>query len=279
MKISEAFDLYHSNRLLYLGQAEKTWKNHLCSLRSLIRSTGDVEISDLKMIHVIQWKANMDAKNMAVSTIFRYLCSLRKILEFMETSGYPVMKYQEILLPKVTKTQPKYLVSEEIRRMINLCPSLRDKALLALLFSTGCRISELLNLNIKDLSETFIIVKGKLGKERSVFIDEPTSYLTKAYLKFERMDELPYLFVGNQSKRLTVCAAQDIVKNASVRFGKRISPHALRHSFATDLAKKGMHIRGIQELLGHENVNTTQMYTHFAPHELREGYFKYHTVL
>jgi site-specific recombinase XerD len=160
--------------------------------------------------------------------------------------------------------------------------SLRDRALLETLFSTGLRVSELCSLNRDiDLDKKEIRVKGKGGKIRLVFLSEIAKFYLKKYLE-KRNDKEPALFISlsksSKFKRLTPRGVEKIIKYYAKKAGiiKKITPHTLRHQFATDLLMAGADLRAIQLLLGHKNLQTTQIYTHLTNRELKEIHRAFH---
>lgn len=163
---------------------------------------------------------------------------------------------------------------------------LRDRAILELLFSTGLRVSELANLPIEqvNLKQDEFTVKGKGSKHRIVFLSEPARQAVKAYLTM-RVDVSPFLFVRHDRAQMGVAAApltsrsiQRLVDHYSRAAGitKRVTPHTLRHTYATDLLRNGADIRSVQSLLGHSSITTTQVYTHITDKELKRVYKEFH---
>ncbi len=178
----------------------------------------------------------------------------------------------EIKTPKIAKKAPVVLTKEEIKRLLEVTENKKHKLLISLLYSTGMRLSECINLKIKDLelSESVIWVrKGKGSKDRMVLISKRLAQELKKYLKDNNPED--FVFKGRNgcfSKR----NVQKIVTNAAKKAGisKKVSPHTLRHTFATHLLESGVDIRKIQVLLGHSNLSTTQIYTSVSKAELKK---------
>lgn len=194
-----------------------------------------------------------------------------------------------IKLPRIASKVPRVLTPEEIARLIAAIddrdiPGLRDRAIIEFLYSTGCRVGELTGLNLDDLelATRTAIVHGKGKKERIVFLNESTCAALLRYLKGGR----PYLanksegavFVGRQGARIWRQIVAELLLSAAHKAGisKHIKPHTIRHTFATHMLDQGADIRYVQELLGHEQLSTTQIYTHVAKNKLAEVYFRYH---
>jgi site-specific recombinase XerD len=189
-----------------------------------------------------------------------------------------------------------FLHFDEVERLLNEIPEdtetgLRDRAIIELLFSGGLRVSELCNLNRDsiNLERREFVVRGKGKKDRPIFIDQSTADCIKDYLN-ARTDSLPALFLNNSKnqqvpttsgdyRRLTPRSIERIVQNYARKAGitKHVSPHTLRHSFATDLLMNGADIRSVQSLLGHANISTTQIYTHVTDPHLREVHERFHS--
>ena len=191
--------------------------------------------------------------------------------------------------PKVTKSLPKYLTEEEVNRLLDVPIStiydFRDKVMLEVLYGTGLRVSELSNLKISnvDFDECVIRVMGKGSKERIVPINDTALSYLKRYIEDIRPQILKkhdseYLFFSNAYKNISRVSIFKVIKKQCLRAGikKDVSPHVLRHSFATHLLMHGANIRIIQELLGHEDLATTEIYTHVINEQLKKDYETYH---
>jgi site-specific recombinase XerD len=202
----------------------------------------------------------------------------------------PSLPPERIELAKVPERSLDLINSDELLRIMkaptgNDVKSLRDKAILELLFSTGLRVSELCSLSRDlDLSRDEFSVRGKGEKVRVVFISPIAKESIKEYLK-KRTDMEDALFVNigrntnaKEEKRLTSRSIERIVKYYAIKAGisKKVTPHVIRHSFATDLLQNGADIRSVQMLLGHANIGTTQIYTHITDKHLREVHKKFH---
>jgi site-specific recombinase XerD len=198
-------------------------------------------------------------------------------------------------LPKISRRQVTFLHYDEVARMLEgiLLTSeqgLRDRAIIELLFSSGLRVSELVNLNRDHVNtkRREFMVRGKGQKDRPVFIGEAAALRIEDYLA-ARIDNLPPLFLSysrnntvtttGDYRRLTSRSIQRIMTKYAKLAGitKHVSPHTMRHSFATDLLMNGADIRSVQSMLGHSNISTTQVYTHVTDEHLREIYEKFHS--
>jgi len=220
-----------------------------------------------------------------------YLIALRAFLKYMRKRGAESLSPERIELAKVAERSLDLISPQELDRLMKApdtatLPGLRDKAILELFFSTGLRISELCSLSVDDvdLSRDEFSVRGKGDKIRVVFLSDAAKSAISAYLK-ARKDMSDALFVqyGKNAKnasdlRLSHRTVQRMLKMCAAKAGitRKVSPHVIRHSFATDLLSNGADLRSVQALLGHSNISTTQVYTHVTDKHLREIHKKYH---
>jgi site-specific recombinase XerD len=225
-----------------------------------------------------------------------YLIALRAFLKYMRKKGIESLNPERIELAKVPERSLDLISSAELNRLMdspdtNTLRGLRDKAILELLFSTGLRVSELCALSQEDvdLTRDEFSVRGKGDKVRVVFLSDTARNAIKAYLK-ERKDFDDAMFiqygkihkkeeVKNKELRLTSRSVQRIIKRYATIAGitRKVTPHVIRHSFATDLLSNGADLRSVQALLGHANIATTQVYTHVTDKHLRDIHKKFHS--
>jgi len=231
---------------------------------------------------------------MARRTQGYHAIAIRSFLKWLLKNDYSVMAPDKIELPKIEERQVKFLNGEQVDRLLN-APSQstiqgkRDKAILEILFSTGLRVSELTKLDRDkiDMDRREFGIIGKGGKARVVFLSQrATDWLVK-YLN-ERNDHFKPLFIRHKGKidpvtpdektRLTPRSVQRMVKKYAhkMKLPVEVTPHVMRHSFATDLLMAGADIRSVQEMLGHKNISTTQIYTHVTNKQLRDVHRAFH---
>lgn len=220
-----------------------------------------------------------------------YLIALRAFLKFLRKRGIEALSPERIELAKVPERSLDLISPTELKRLIK-APDLktlegkRDKAILDLLFSTGLRISELCGLSIDDvdLTRDEFSVRGKGEKVRVVFLSETAKDSLRDYLKARKdLDDALFVRYGRKANdggepRLQPRAVQRLLKYYAAQAGitRKVTPHVIRHSFATDLLSNGADLRSVQALLGHAHIGTTQVYTHVTDKHLREVHKKYH---
>lgn len=239
---------------------------------------------------------NQNHERLSALTQSYHLIALRGFLKYLAKRGIKSLDPSLVDLPRAAKKQVTFLHFDEVSRLLSEIPTdtetgLRDRAIIELLFSGGLRVSELCNLNRDsiNLARREFMVRGKGKKDRPIFIDQTTAEHIEEYLN-ARTDTLPALFLNNSSnqnipdtsgdfRRLSPRSIERIIGKYTRLAGitKHVTPHTLRHSFATDLLMNGADIRSVQSLLGHANIATTQIYTHITDPHLKEVHEKFHT--
>ena len=239
---------------------------------------------------------NQNKERLSTLTQSYHLIALRGFFKYLAKRGIKSLDPSLIDLPRAAKKQVTFLHFDEIERLLAEIPldtesGLRDRAIIELLFSGGLRVSELCSLNRDsiNLERREFMVRGKGKKDRPIFIDKSTAECIEEYLNM-RTDTLPALFLNNSAnqqipstsgdfRRLTPRSIERIVQKYTRLAGitKHVTPHTMRHSFATDLLMNGADIRSVQSLLGHANISTTQIYTHITDPHLKEVHEKFHS--
>lgn len=288
--ISDAFDLYCVEYIEFRNQSVRTREMCLTACKSLVELTGDIEIEDLSFEHVRRWKAHM-SKTKSQNTVRGYIIKLRTVLAFLRLKGYDVLNPDLVGVPKRSATVVEFITPEEVNKLIqcifkakngySTLNRYRNRAIISLLYASGIRVSELCSLNRLSIQNdgTFTIV-GKGGKARLCFTDARTMQYIKEYLNL-RNDNDPALFISeNTGKRISKDTVEIIFRTAKARTGfeKKIHPHVMRHSFATNLLKNNTNLVYVRDFLGHSSVQTTEMYTHVVNEDLKRIYTQKHTV-
>ena len=282
------------------GRSQKTIQNYDHYLTRLIDFAGDIDVSEINPELIRKWRLWLNrlgtntSDELQKNTQNYHLIALRSFLKFCAKRDITVMPTEKIELAKAQRKQVTFLNQEELERLfsvpkITTLNGLRDRAILELLFSSGLRVSELVALNRGDinLKRKEFMVRGKGQKDRPIFIsDAAADWLTQYFEKREDNSEPMFIRYSGSKKvslsgnyyRLTARSVQRIVARYALLAGitKKVSPHTLRHSFATDLLMNGADLRSVQAMLGHSNISTTQIYTHVTDPHLKAVHQKFH---
>jgi len=282
------------------NRSQKTIQNYDHYLTRLIDFAGDITIAEITPELIRKWRLWLNrlgtntSDELGKSTQNYHLIALRSFLKFCAKRDIPALTADKIELSKTKRKQVTFLNEDELARLftqpdLQTINGLRDRTILELLFSSGLRVSELTGLNRDqiNLKRREFMVRGKGEKDRPIFISPEAAKWVEHYLS-KREDTAKPLFVrysgtkkvdltGN-FHRLTPRSVQRIVARSALLAGitKHVSPHTLRHSFATDLLMNGADLRSVQAMLGHSNIATTQIYTHVTDPHLRAVHEKFH---
>lgn len=282
------------------NRSQKTIANYDHYLTRLIDFAGDIKVSDIDQEMVRKWRLWLNrlgtntSDELQKTTQNYHLIALRSFLRFCAKRDIPALTPDKIELARTTRKQVTFLNEDELKRLfdqpkLDTLPGLRDRAILELLFSSGLRVSELVGLDREhiNLKRREFMVRGKGQKDRPIFISPDAAYWVEKYLD-QRTDTTKPLFIRYSGRktvdlsgnyhRLTARSVQRMVARYALLAGitKHVSPHTLRHSFATDLLMNGADLRSVQALLGHSNISTTQIYTHVTDPHLKEVHKKFH---
>ena len=277
------------------GRSVKTVENYDRYLSRFIEFSkikAPKDITDRKVQEFRLWlnrqPGTAGAGTMKKRTQNYYLIALRAFLKYLQRQGVTSLSPERIELAKVADRSLDLITIAELERLMKApdqsdLRGLRDKAILELLFSTGLRVSELTALDTDiDLTRDELSVRGKGDKVRVVFLSPEAKRAVTAYLKARKdMEEPLFVDYGRGSKtprRLTPRSVERLVKQYAIKAGitKKVTPHVIRHSFATDLLENGADLRSVQALLGHANIATTQVYTHVTDKHLRDIHKTFH---
>lgn len=222
-----------------------------------------------------------------------HIVALRSFLKYLAKKDIKTLASEKVELPKASERVVEFLTAEELEKLLSQPKTdnirgVRDKAILEMLFSTGLRVSELVSLNRTQINpeKDEFSVKGKGDKIRIVFLSKTAQFWLRKYI-YLRSDNQTPLFINHSQKedpqnlnigRLSARGIQRLIRKYALSAGltKKVTPHTLRHSFATDLLSNNANIRSVQMMLGHANLSTTQIYTHVTNQELKEIHQKYH---
>ena len=278
MLISDAFDSYKKNYMAVRHQSIRILETHEVCKRQLVQFLGDKDMAEITIDDVARWEKWLN-KSRCLNTVRNYITRLRVVADYMALLGLPSMKAALIPIPRREATVPAFLTPSEVEAMIACSYSLRNAFTISLLYSSGIRLSELIQLNRGQIVDRQFTVIGKGNKPRLCFIDERTEHLMEHYLR-TREDRADALIISAQNKaRMTPTNVQLLVRNSATRAGitKKVTPHTLRHSFATNFLRNNGNMRYLSTMLGHASLDTTMMYAHVVDNDLKDQYKKYHT--
>ncbi|MDD5347059.1 MAG: tyrosine recombinase XerC [Candidatus Omnitrophica bacterium] len=259
--------------------------NYTLDLEDFLRFLGPVPLADVDYLTMRKYLAALKEKNASSRTMARHLSALRSFFRFLVREGFlKANAISSVASPKLDRHLPEFLTEEETSRLIESSipkdeRGFRDRAILETFYSTGIRISELVGLSIDDVDFIGGVVKvrGKGKKERIAPVGDKALSAIRDYLE-HRKKQSSAVFLNRAGKRITDRGVRTIVgkylRIAGIRRG--VSAHTLRHSFATHLLNRGADLRTVQELLGHANLSTTQIYTHLTTEKLKSVYDKAH---
>jgi len=269
----------------------EAYSHGLSRFLSYLRGKGIQEIREIGKFEVRGFLLALKKKNLSSKTIVRNLVVIRTFFRFLLQEGIlEANPVEDLESPKVSKTLPDILALREIEQILEQ-PDLRtplgmrDRAMLEMLYATGMRVSELTRLPIHqvNLEGGYVLLYGKGSKERIVPIGNEaikwvTLYLKKARGILAKGRESPFLFINRSGRGMSRQRFWRILKEYGRRAGlhKRITPHLLRHSFATHLLERGADLRSVQMMLGHVDISTTQIYTHVTGERLKKIHQRYH---
>lgn len=241
--------------------------------------------NEIKRIHFSEYTVYLAQNGLLSSSVTRKIASIKGFFRFLaankEIKSNPSLSVSS---PKIPKKLPKVISYEEIEKLLKNRLTIKEKAVFELLYATGLRVSELVNLTVKnvDFKTALIRTTGKGSKDRIVPMGKKAKEALSRYMKERNLllkakmgsgAESDYIFLNDKSEKISRQWVYNFIKKQGETINKTISPHTIRHSFATHLLENGADLRAVQELLGHRSVVTTQLYTHISKKRLREVYF------
>ncbi len=273
------------------GLSQNTVDAYERDLRRYLEFMGAKNPDDISQSDVVSFLSRLSAAGISTPSIARCLAAVRGLHKYLVTDGFATADPTVNLdTPRGWKRLPKTLSSGDVDALLDqpdplTAIGLRDKAMLELLYATGLRVSELVGLKLRDinLERGFVVIIGKGSKERAVPMGESAMASVKEYLDRARRMllggvESDHLFISSKRRGITRQMFWDRIKNYALKagIGSTVSPHTLRHSFATHLLDNGADLRAVQAMLGHSDISTTQIYTHVSRERLRKIHEKYH---
>lgn len=309
MDIADLIEDFLEHLEIEAGRSRKTVENYRLYLERFLQlsqeilHTDDLKPADITKDLLRQYRLKLNRlgsengdEDLKIITQAYHLIALRGFLKYLARRGIKSLDPSLVELPKIARQQVTFLHYDEVEDMLaqidlSTESGLRDRAIIELLYSGGLRVSELISLNRDsiNLARREFVVRGKGSKDRPIFISQSAADRVQDYLD-ARTDSLPALFLNNSRhlqsvdtsgnyRRMTARSVERIVEKYARLAGitKHVSPHTLRHSFATDLLMNGADLRSVQSMLGHADISTTQIYTHVTDAHLKEVHDKYHS--
>ncbi len=268
-----------------------SYRNDLLKFSNYLTKKKILNLNSLNRNDIRNYLLKLKSDGLKPSSISRHIVSIRKFFEYLLQEGL-ISEDPSALIhsPKIWKNIPETLSVNEVTTLLSYISSLknyrhafRDKVMIELSYACGLRVSELVNLKLNSIyfEESYIQVTGKGQKDRLIPINKSTLIIIDEYIKTERLKyniDDNHLFLSQHRKFLTRQRIWQIIKKHIKNAGiiKNISPHTLRHSFATHLLENGGTLRAIQEMLGHSNISTTEIYTHIEKNRLKNIHEKFH---
>ena len=261
----------------------EAYKNDLSSFFEFCVKRGCVDVSDVKRSDINAFILELRQGNYTPSSVVRKIASIRGFYKWFcsteENAKNPALTLER---PKLPKKLPKVMTVDELSKILNSDLTKLEKVVIELLYGCGLRVSELVNLKLNsiDIKSKYVQCFGKGSKERLVPFGQKAKKAIEDYLKYREMILLQsskstkYFLLRESGEKITRQDVYDFIHKQGEKIHKHISPHTLRHSFATHLLENGADLRVVQELLGHSDVSTTQLYTHITKKRLKEVYFK-----
>ncbi|MBA2173801.1 site-specific tyrosine recombinase XerD [Halobacillus locisalis] len=269
----------------------QSYKRDLTQYQTFMQKESDIQTWDeVTRTHIMQFMYALNDRGRSTATIARLLSSIRLYHQFLVREKVANQDPSlHIETPKKERKLPKVLSSEDVDKLLSISAndplSARNKAMLEMLYATGLRVSELVSLKVSDLHLTmgFVRCLGKGSKERIIPLGDMAKEAVEVYLNHGRSALVKHkstdeLFVNHHGNKLSRQGFWKILKAVAreVRISKELTPHTLRHSFATHLLENGADLRAVQEMLGHADISTTQIYTHVSKTRLKDVYRSYH---
>ena len=302
MYLSEMINDFTEHLEVEGGRSLKTVENYRLYLERFMEFADDITVDKITTEMIRKFRLwlnrykNYNDQELSLITQSYHLIALRGFLTYLSRRDVPSLSADKIILPKTVREQVTFLHYDEVSNLLDQIDvgtdaGLRDRAIIELLFSSGLRVSELVNLNRDhiNLGRREFMVRGKGQKDRPVFVSKGAAERVEDYLAV-RQDSLAPLFISYSKnagqldtsgdyRRLSARSIQRMVAQYARLAGitKHVSPHTLRHSFATDLLMNGADLRSVQAMLGHSNISTTQVYTHVTDQHLKDVFEKFHS--
>lgn len=281
MLISEAIESFLAYQRSRKNRSVTTIVTYKSALNCFIDHIGDIELKDLKVATIDEYASYLVQFNFATATFKNRLTPIRSMVKYLYSKEFTDIRPESIDIPTVKDTEANFLTHEEQQMMVVACKNPREKVIILFLIRSGVRVSELIDIRTDDLYDRSIVVRnGKGGKSRITFVSSDAERAIVAYARSEAISS-EWLIHGATGKQLSRQYIHRLVKQISIRAGikKDVSPHTLRHTFATNLLMSGARIEDVQKMMGHANIRTTLIYMHFTNDYLKSKYDECNTIM
>lgn len=270
--LSDAIDKFLEYQSVRKGRTRTTINTYRSTLRQFLTYAGDISIADLKVELIDAYAETLS--NFKPKTLRNKLTPIRSLVSYLYAKDKITLRKESIDLPTVNEIEANFLDASELQQMIDACRNVKERALILILVRSGLRVSEFINTRTEDVYDRSLIVRrSKGGKPRVTFITEDAELAIKAL--HDMFDEEQYWLFPSESglrvSRQYICKViHQIAKRAGIK--KKVSPHTMRHTFATNLLMNGARVEDVQPMMGHKSIRTTLIYMHFTNAYLKERY-------
>ena len=257
--------------------SQYTYDNYKWAVHSFVKAVGNKDIDKITMEDIYTWRRFMEAHEYTIGATNSFLYRIRLLLTWSAREFELSIAPRDIIIPKKESRLPKTLNKEQIIKLLKYATP-REKVIIMVLFSSGIRRAELSSLRVSDINGQVIKVRGKGNKERLGFIDRETREIIDEYLD-TRENNSRFLIDSEKGESLQPGTIGHILSDLSAKSGVHITPHMLRHTFATEMIREGCGAFQLQKILGHEHISTTQIYVHLNAQDVTQAYDNYHKPL
>lgn len=256
------------------GHSPKTVESYASKLYQFQIQTGITKTNQITPLSYDAFLVRLRASGVSQNTTAGYANAIRSFLKYLYRRGEEIPDLSVIETPRRIKTEMQWVTEDDLQKILKQMHRERDRLIALVLFSSGVRVGELVQLTVERLHGNTFTVMGKGNKPRTAHLSENVAERLRAYIQVERLSG--HVFTGQLGEPLKIPAVAQIIRQASIRAGIHgIHPHSFRHGFATVMIKNGAKVEAVRDMMGHEHLQTTQAYVHLTGEDVREDYDKY----